>query len=161
MMCLCFKTHRCELLLSPTQDGPHTSLPTLRIFPTLPLTPPPAPTHLIHLGLGLLQSPVTGEVWRRRRGASLPSRGGRGGSCCSSRPEGRDELRPRAWNLRPRSQGSAHTPVHPSVPLLHLPGRKAIRWEPGLSQAPPQISCVTLSERSPLNLRASVSHPVK
>lgn len=42
---------------------------------------------------------------------------------------GRDRLRPRAWSLRPRSQDSAHSPVHPSVPPLP-PSRKATRREP-------------------------------
>ena len=60
----------------PKMD-PRTGLSTLRILPTVSDTT--TPTHLIHLGLGLLQSPVTSEVWRGRRRASLPSRGGRGG----------------------------------------------------------------------------------
>lgn len=42
---------------------------------------------------------------------------------------GRDRLRPRAWSLRPCSQDSAHSPVHPSVPPLP-PSRKATRREP-------------------------------
>lgn len=43
---------------------------------------------------------------------------------------GGDGLRPRAWSLRPRSQGSAHPPVHPSLPPFFLPGRKATQCEP-------------------------------
>lgn len=70
--------------------APHPCLPVLKVLPTAFDTPH---THLIHLSLGLLQSPVTGEVWRGCRGASLPSWGGGGGGGSGSRPEGQKPIK--------------------------------------------------------------------
>lgn len=58
---------------------------------------------------------------------------------------GRGGLRPRASSHKPRGQGSAHPPVHPSVPPFLLPGRKATDGNPGFRPAPPPPSRVTLS----------------
>lgn len=59
---------------------------------------------------------------------------------------GRGGLRPRASSHKPRGQGSAHPPVHPSVPPFLLPGRKAADGNPGFRPAPPPPpSRVTLS----------------
>lgn len=104
----------------PKMD-PRTGLSTLRILPTVSDTT--TPTHLIHLGLGLLQSPVTSEVWRGRRRASLPSRGGRGGGGSGSRPEGQGRIKNQGLQplapqpgLRPFACPSIRPSIRPSLP---------------------------------------------
>lgn len=93
-----------------------------------PLPPTHTYTHLIHLGLGLLQSPVTGEVWRRCRGATLPGRAGRGGGGSGSRPEKQERIKTQGLEppaLRPGLRPSTCPSI---VPPILLFGRTATRW---------------------------------
>lgn len=119
---------------SPHQPAKPESCPLTASDPPPPPPPPDRQTarqphthtDLIHLGLGLLQPSVTGEVWRGCGGASLPSRSGRGDGGSGGRPEGRGRLGPRVPGLQPRSRGSAHPPVRP----LTLARRKTTRHRP-------------------------------
>ena len=140
----------------PTKMGPHTAMPTLRVLPAAVDTPR---THLIHLGLGLLQSPVTGEVWRRRRGASLPSWGGGGGGGSGSRPEGQGRittqgLQPQA--PRPGLRPSSCPSIRPSLSPSREEGR---RWEPWISSGPAAAAKPRDLESGPLPPPPGLSFP--
>lgn len=142
MVCLCPKTHKRELPSPPAQDGPpNTGLPTLSVLPTVFGSP-----HL---------TPLTSSTWAWVCCSRLllvrfgggpggpPSPAGAAGGAVAAVADlrGRDGFRPRAWSLRPRSQDSAHPPVHPTVPPFLLFEREASRWEPGFHLAPPPKSC--------------------
>lgn len=118
---------------SQTNMGPYTYTPTPRVPPTAFDSPH---THLIHLGLGLLQSPVTGEVWRGCRGTTLPSRGSRGGRGSGSRPE--EQGRIKTQGLQPPGPAARAPPIHLSilVPPVLLFGRKATRCKPWSRSSP-------------------------
>lgn len=127
-VCLCRQTQK--LITSHPEWAPHRfANPQGPSHCLGHRTPPPPPAHLIHLGLGLLQSPVTGEVWRGRRGAPLPSRGGRGGGGSGSRPEGQGRIKTRSLEppaprpgLRPSSGPSIRPSLSPSPEEGHPMG---------------------------------------
>lgn len=112
----------------PTQDGP----PYRSVNPQGPpqfLTPP---------------TPLTSSTWawvccsllllvRFGGGAGgPPSPAGAAGGAVAAVADlrGRDGLRTKACSPWPRSQGSAHPPVPPSVPPFLLAGKKTTRCEP-------------------------------
>lgn len=137
MVCLCPKTHKRELPSPPAQDGPpNTGLPTLSVLPTVFGSPHP--------------TPLTSSTWAwvccsllllvRFGGGpgGPPSPAGAAGGAVAAVADlrGRDGFRPRAWSLRPRSQDSAHPPVHPTVPPFLLFEREASRWESWIPSGP-------------------------
>lgn len=116
----------------PTMD-PQTALPSSGSFP-LPLPPPQ----------------LTSSTWawvccsllllvRFGGGAGgPPSPAGAAGGAVAAVADlrGTDGLTSRPWSPRPRSEGSAHPSVHPSVPPFLLLGRRATRREPWPSPGP-------------------------
>lgn len=144
MACLCPQTHRL-----PTSSPKRASTPVCQPPGSFPL-----PLTLLTLTSSTWAWVCCSLLLLVRFGGGAggpPSPAGAAGGAVAAVADlrGRGGLRPGASSHRPRGQGSAHPPVHPSTD-----------GNPGFRPAPPPASCVTLS-RAPSPLRASVSPPVK